>query len=259
MGRGLAFGLKPGDAIDHTKVAKTFVLARGEQGEHDLRVLTRAPYRLVAAVTAAIDEAERALGRALGRHLPLAVVDHLEFVLERLGQGLRVPATMPELRVLYGQEFAAATRMVESISASLGAPLPDEEVVFLTMHLVNATRGFPDGTTALLFRRVRHIVATVEAGLGVALDDESPDYARFVMHVQFLLQRLTNDAMLRNADLSFVEFTRHSYPRSAAIAEHVKTYVFGATGSSLTDEEVMYMTVHVERLAQQSGDRSAAS
>ncbi|QAY63865.1 PRD domain-containing protein [Xylanimonas allomyrinae] len=251
MGRGLAFGLRPGGDIDPAKVEKTFILAQGEQGERERQILASAPYAVVEAVSAAVDDAERFLGRRLGRRLVLAVIDHVQFALERLKDAVRIPTAMPEIRVLYPKESAAAARMTDSIGAALGVVLPEEETVFLTMHLLNVTRGMPDGATTLLFRRVRHVVATVETELGVTLDPDSADYARFVIHVQFLLQRLVNDAMLRNSDVSFLEFTKHTYPRSYAIARQVKTYVVGATGTELTDEELMYVTVHVERLAQQ--------
>ncbi len=141
MGGGLGFQLKPHDTIDPAKVEKTYVLDQGADGDRARELLTDAPYAVVEAVTTAVDEAERMLGRDLGRRLPLAVIDHIQFVLERLQQGVRIPTTsMPELRVLHPQEFAAATRMAASISTSLGTALPDEEAVFLTMHLLNATR-----------------------------------------------------------------------------------------------------------------------
>lgn len=141
--------------------------------------------------------------------------------------------------------------MTASIADALHRELPPEESVFLTMHLLNATRDEPNGTAALLFRRVQHVVTTVENGLGVRLDTESPDYARFVLHVQFLLQRLVSRTMLTSGDTSFFEFAKHSYPASFEIATEVKAYVKAATGSALTDEEVLYLIVHIKRLKTQ--------
>jgi beta-glucoside operon transcriptional antiterminator len=252
MGRGLGFQLAPHDAIDMTKVEKTFVLDKGSDSDHARQLLTDVPYPVIEAVMVAADEAERTLGRSLGRRFTIAIIDHIQFVLERLESGIQIPTTaMPELRVLHAQEFAAATSMANSISASLNTPLPSEEAVFLTMHLLNATRDEPNGTAALLFRRVQHVVKTVERGLGVELDTASADYARFILHIQFLLQRLVAKSMLRGSDTSFFEFAKHSYPRSYAIAGDVKAYVNAATGSQLTDEELLYVIVHVERLANQ--------
>lgn len=252
MGRGLGFQLKPHDVIDPSKVEKTFILDAGAQGERERRLLVDVPYATIEAVTRAVDEAERMLGRHLDRHLTIAVIDHVHYVLERLDQGLRIPTTsMPELRVLYPHEFAAADRMAASLAASLDRPLPPEEAVFLTMHLLNATRDEPNGTAALLLRRLQHVVDVVEQRLGVTLDAGSADYARFILHVQFLLQRLVNRTMLVGNDSSFFEFAKHSYPQSHAIAEEVKKYVFAATEAALTDEEVLYLIVHVERLRSQ--------
>jgi beta-glucoside operon transcriptional antiterminator len=259
MGRGLGFQLRATDPIDTAKVEKTFVLDKGSDADHARQILTDVPYPVIEAVMRAVDDAERTLGRILGRRLPLAIIDHIQYVFERLENGIRIPTTaMPELRVLHPQEFAAATAMATSISADLGRALPDEESVFLTMHLLNATRDEPNGTAALLFRRVQHVVGTVERGLGIELDTASADYARFILHVQFLLQRLVAKTMLRGSDTSFFEFAMLQYPRSYAIAGDVKLYVAAATGSELTDEEMLYVIVHVERLANQVavGERS---
>ncbi len=252
MGRGLGFGLSADDVVDPAKVEKTFILDTGADGDRERQLLTEVPYPIVEAVSQAVDGAERTLGRHLGRHVTIAVIDHIQFVLERLDKGLRIPTTaMPELRVLHPQEFAAAKQMAAAISTALDRELPPEEAVFLTMHLLNATRDEPNGTAALLFRRVQHVVQTVEQGLGVTLDSESVDYARFVLHIQFLLQRLVNRTMLASGDTSFFEFAKHSYPASHAIALDVKAYVLAATGSTLTDEELLYVIVHVERLKSQ--------
>ncbi|WEO77526.1 PRD domain-containing protein [Cryobacterium sp. SO2] len=256
MGRGLGFQLQPTDTIDPAKVEKTFILEQGREADHARQLLASVPYPVIEAVTTAVDEAERTLGRSLGRRLPLAIIDHVQYVLERMQKGIRIPsAAMPELRVLHPQEFDAATAMARSVSASLQTDLPEEEAVFLTMHILNATRDEPNGTAALLFRRVQHVVTTVERGLGVQLDAQSPDYARFILHIQFLLQRLVAESMLRGSDTSFFEFAKMSYPRSYAIAADVKLYVSEATGSDLTDEELLYVIVHVERLANQVVDR----
>lgn len=228
------------------------MLDLGADGERAQRLLTDVPYAIIEAVSRAVDEAERALGRDLGRRFTLAVIDHIAYVVERLDQGLRIPTTsMPELRVLHPQEFSAAQRMAASISTSLERELPPEEAVFLTMHLLNATRDEPNGTAALLFRRVQHVVQVVEQEFGVTLDVDGPDYARFILHVQFLLQRLVSRTMLSSGDTSFFDFAKHSYPRSYEIAEQVKGYMRGATGSELTDEELLYLIVHVERLRTQ--------
>jgi len=251
MGRGIGFQLKSSDRVDQSKVEKTFILDSERDRSHALEVFATTPYAVIEAVTAGIEEAERSLGRDLGRAVAIAIMDHIRFVLERLESGLRIPtAAMPELGVLYPDEFRAAEAMTVSIGQKLGVELPPEESVFLATHLLNATREDSSGSAAVLFRRVQHVVATVETFYGITLDKNGSDYARFVLHVKFLLQRLVSESMLSNADSSFYEFAVQRYPRAFECAELVSSYVRASTSSQLTTEEVLFLIVHIERLTQ---------
>jgi beta-glucoside operon transcriptional antiterminator len=251
MGRGLGFQLKPADAVDLAKVEKTYILDKDRDGSHVEEVFASTPYPVIEAVTEAIEEAERTLGRDLGRAVGIAIMDHIRFVLERLAEGVRIPtAPMPELGVLYPDEFAVAETMTQTIGARLDFELPPEEAVFLATHLLNATREEHSGSAAVLFRRVQHVVRTVEAFYGIHLNTTASDYARFVLHVKFLLQRLVTESMLSNADTSFYDFAVERYPRAFECAELVGSYVLASTGSQLTKEEVLYLIVHIERLTQ---------
>jgi beta-glucoside operon transcriptional antiterminator len=251
MGRGIGFQLKASDLIDNARIEKTFVLDSDRDSSHVLEVFATTPYNVIEAVTAGIEEAERSLGRDLGRAITVAVMDHIRFVLERLSSGLRIPtAAMPELGVLYPDEFRAAEAMAASIGRRLEVDLPPEETFFLATHLLNATREDSSGSAAVLFRRVQHVVATVETFYGIALDKNGSDYARFVLHVKFLLQRLVAESMLSNTDSSFYDFAVERYPKAWECAELVHSYVSASTGSTLTKEEILYLIVHIERITQ---------
>jgi beta-glucoside operon transcriptional antiterminator len=249
MGRGIGFQLKPTDQIDLTKVEKTYIL--DSDNVHAVEVFASTPYRVIEAVNEGIEEAERLLGRDLGRSVAVAVMDHIRFVLERLAEGIRIPtAAMPELGVLYPDEFRAAEAMTSSIGVRLDIELPPEEAVFLATHLLNATREEHSGSAAVLFRRVQHVVTTVETFYGISLNKTGSDYARFVLHVKFLLQRLVTESMLSNSDTSFYDFAVERYPRAFECSQLVSSYVLASTGSQLTNEEVLYLIVHIERLTQ---------
>ena len=229
---GSGFQLKPGEPIDPAKVEKTFVLEQGADGEHERQLLTEVPYAIIEAVTTAVDEAERMLGRSLGRRLTIAVIDHIQFVLERLDKGIRIPTTnMPELRVLHPQEFAAASgdggvdqRRRWSANCRPRRPY-SSRCICSTPRAMSPTARRRCCSAACSTWSPRS-----SRGLGVQLDSASPDYARFILHMQFLLQRLVSQSMLRSADSSFFEFAKHSYPRSFAIAQEVKAYVARGDG-----------------------------
>lgn len=187
MGRGLGWHLHPHDPIDYSRVEKTYVLDVNADPEQVQHVLADVPFPIVDAVTDAVEMAASQLGNQLSRSLPIALIDHVQSVIERLKKGIRLPvAAMPELMVLYADEAAVASRMRDSLSTALNIALPPEEAVFLAMHLINALHERTDGAAALLLRRVNHIVQLVESALDITLDTTSPDYARFILHIKFL-------------------------------------------------------------------------
>lgn len=250
MGRGLGFGLGPTDELDLSKVEKTFVLEADSDTGYTQQLFADAPYELIEAVGDAVAEAETSLGRPLSKQLTIAIIDHVSFLLQRLAEGLRIPdAPLPELAVLYPDEYAAARAMGVTIGKRLGVAVPPEEAVFLTIHILNATRDEPNGTAAILSRRVHDVVTLVEEELGVSLEVTAADHARFVLHVKFLLQRLASNAMLESKDPSFFEFATSRYPAALAVAEKVAVYVERETGERLTDEELLYLIVHLQRLS----------
>ena len=254
MGRGLGFKVRPKDLVDVDKVEKTFVLERGEKGESQRLLLQDAPYEVLSAATAGVGAAEKCMGRSLGRSITLAVIDHLQYLLERMDKGLTISTSaMPELRVIHPEESRAGVAMIQAVSQVLGRELPEDEGVFLTMHILNATRDEPGRNSALLFSRVHQVVSTIEESLAErgspGLDHSSMDYARFVLHIKFLIQRVLEGTMLRGNHSAMYEVASNSYPGSHALALEVKGMVASKWEVELTDEELLYLIVHIERLS----------
>lgn len=250
MGRGLGFGVKAGDTVLTADVQKTFVLDPGEASGFVQSLLRDTPFEQVEAASDAVARAERELGRSLSRSLTVSVIDHLQYLLKRLDQGIRIPtAPQPELKILFPEEFAAAESMRQVMAAALERPLPEEETVFLTMHLLNATRDEPSSNSAVLFRRLHSVVGLILRGLHAEVDPDSYDYARFLLHMKFLLQRIAGDSLLVGTDSTMFTVASKTYPRSYEVARAAADFLEMETSTQLPDEEVLYLIVHIERLS----------
>ena len=70
--------------------------------------------------------------------------------------------------------------------------LPRAEAVSIALHIVNAELEGSDLSSTLTAVEVLDEVTTsVEQELGIVLNRESYNYARFAMHIQFLVRRLS--------------------------------------------------------------------
>lgn len=251
IGSGIGFGVKAGQQVDSSRIERVYVLDAAASRSQLESFLAEMPYETVIAVSKAIQVAEESLGRKLGRSLPVALLDHVSFALERAQRGLVLPpVVMPELTVMFPDEWAAAKAMHSSLVRSLGVELPPDDALYLAMHILNATRDEYDQNAGVLFRRTQHIVDLTEKFLGIVFDESSLDYARYVLHVKFFLQRVAMAKQLRKNDGVFFEFARENYPRAYQCAKQIATYVVTETDTQPTDEEMLYLIVHIERLAQ---------
>jgi len=64
-------------AIVHKVLNNNVVISIDPSGQERVLMGRGLGFQLIEAVTSAVDEAERSLGRSLGRRLPLAIIDHI--------------------------------------------------------------------------------------------------------------------------------------------------------------------------------------
>lgn len=152
------------------------------------------------------------------------------------------------IKRFYSHEFQLGTYALQLIYERLGIKLPEDEAGFIALHFVNAEYG-TDIHDALKFpNQMNDIVRIVEQELGLELDEGSLHYERFVTHVKFLLQRIYRKELLSSEDKELAQMMQRKYPKEYNCSEKVAAYIKEATGCTLSDEEVMYLSVHIRRV-----------
>ena len=62
------------------------------------------------------------------------------------------------------------------------------------------------------------ITEYVENELNIEIDKRSLDYARFLTHMRFAIERIMNKSLIKN---DLLDIIKESYPKSYAVAEKV--------------------------------------
>ena len=93
------------------------------------------------------------------------------------------------------------------------------------------------------------IVDIVERDLGILLDESSLHYERFMTHIKFLIQRIYRKELLSSEDRELSLLMQRKYPREYQCSLKVAEYIMQATGSRLSEEEIMYLSVHIRRVS----------
>lgn len=258
MGRGLAFMKKTGDELDDSKIEKIFALQNDELVAHLTELLSHIPMEVMTTCDQIISQARTRLGK-LQENLYIALTDHCNFAIERQKQGVPISnALLWETRRLYPKEYALGLEALDIIDARLGVRLPVDEAGFIALHLVNAQLNGEMPEVARITRVMQEILNLVKYQLRLEYDEESLSYQRFVTHLKFFAQRMLNRTVVADDDMTLHVAVKENYPQAWQCSEKIGEYLATQYQRGLTTEEIMYLSINIERVRKESKPQDRA-
>lgn len=200
--------------------------------------------------------ADKALDCALAGNLVVCLADHLQYALERTGDGIAIENPLShEVAFVYPREVELGRRGIELVSERMGVNLPESEITSIALHLVNAE---VDGmgsvqdmdlvmkSTVILERATQ----VIEGQLGQQLDRTSYAYVRFVAHLRFLIRRLMRGGCKETENSGLFRQAARDFPDAYRCAAGINEYLKRDYNWSCSNEEMLYLMMHVNRLRQ---------
>ena len=249
MGRGIGFKKKQGEIVPADQISKIFRIKSRTLTEQFKELLANMPLERVRISDEIISHAKDHLKLKLNQSIYVTLTDHINFAIERVSQGIEPQnALLWEIKRFYPQEFQLGIYALELIHDRLGILLPEDEAGFIALHFVNAEYGTDIRDAVKFPDQMQAIVDIVERELGILLDESSLHYERFMTHIKFLIQRIYRKELLSSEDRELSLLMQRKYPREYQCSVKVAEYIMQATGSRLSEEEIMYLSVHIRRV-----------
>lgn len=249
MGRGIGFKKKQGEVVPADQISKIFRIKSRTLTEQFKELLANMPLERVRISDEIISHAKDHLKLKLNQSIYVTLTDHINFAIERVSQGIEPQnALLWEIKRFYPQEFQLGIYALELIHDRLGILLPEDEAGFIALHFVNAEYGTDIRDAVKFPDQMQAIVDIVERDLGILLDESSLHYERFMTHIKFLIQRIYRKELLSSEDRELSLLMQRKYPREYQCSVKVAEYIMQATGSRLSEEEIMYLSVHIRRV-----------
>lgn len=250
MGRGIGFKKKQGEVVPADQISKIFRIKSRTLAEQFKELLANMPLERVRISDEIISHAKDHLKLKLNQSIYVTLTDHINFAIERVSQGIEPQnALLWEIKRFYPQEFQLGIYALELIHDRLGILLPEDEAGFIALHFVNAEYGTDIRDAVKFPDQMQAIVDIVERELGILLDESSLHYERFMTHIKFLIQRIYRKELLSSEDRELSLLMQRKYPREYQCSVKVAEYIMQATGSRLSEEEIMYLSVHIRRVS----------
>lgn len=245
---GAAWGFHPMpyELIDLSVVYRTFYDVDPQYYE----MLSSLPEEALLAAADIAEQAEIALHAELNPNLPFTLADHIAFAQQREQQGIRLATPLHyDVQHLYPREYELGLRALETVRLRTGTSLPRAEAVSIALHIVNAELEGSDLTSTLTAVEVLdEVTAAVEQELGITLDRESYNYARFAMHIQFLVRRLSAGQVMEQGSGRMLAELAEDYPAVYHCACTVAQNIQQHHGWHCSRDEVLYLMLHIYRV-----------
>lgn len=250
MGCGIGFKKKPGDEVDDALIEKVYTNIDRTTSNKLSELLEKVPLAHIQLTNDIISYARAALGKKLNDNIYLTLTDHISFAIERIQQGIVLKnALLWEIKRFYNHEYLIGKEALAMIRKRLDIELPEDEAGFIALHLVNASMDFSGmEQTTEATKIIQHILTIVKYHFQMELDEYSLHYERFITHLKFFVQRVFSGTVLEDNDQSFILMLKEQYSNEYRCALKVRDYMRKEFGQELSEDELVYLTIHIRRV-----------
>lgn len=256
MGRGLGFKKHSGDLLDETLIERVFVMKSGELTSRLQELLSEIPMDVITTADKIILLAKDRLPGKLQNSVYISLTDHCHFAIERHKQGVDIRNVLLwEIKRLYPKEFAVGLEALDIIEQRLAVRLPEDEAGFIALHLVNAQLDSEMPEVLQITKIMQEILNIVKYQLSLDYNEQALSYHRFVTHLKFFAQRLIGKSTVFSDDESLHDVVKERYQLSYRCAEKIQVHIIKKYQYTLTKEELMFLTIHIERVRTEGQDK----
>jgi beta-glucoside operon transcriptional antiterminator len=252
MGKGIGFGRKTGDVIPETSIEKVFHLPDDSKNQFE-NLISDIPYEHTKLASDIIAYASEYLGKTLSKSVYITLTEHLNYAIERQSKDVVFRnALLWEIKRYYAKEFEVGMHALDMIKEQTGVQFNEDEAASLALHILNAEADGLNISDAMLMPGIiKDILSIVRYTMNMDIDEKTIAYERFMTHLKFFIQRAVSGQYYAETDMlemeTFKSFIERCH-REHMAALRIKSYMTTKMDYEVSDEEVLYLTMHIHRI-----------
>ncbi|MFP3414835.1 PRD domain-containing protein [Bacillus sp. SIMBA_074] len=252
IGRGIGFKKHVGDQIVEEQIDKIFTLENQDIMKKFKTLISDMPIEYMEISEKIIAYAKMKLGKKLNDSIYIHLTDHIHFAIQRYKNNLPIKnGLLWETRQLYQDEYEIGLEALNMICDQFGVILPEDEAGFLALHIVNAELNEEMPVVKNMTKVMQEVLTIVKYHFKVDFNEKSLIFYRFITHLKFFAQRLVKGNHYNSVpDDDLRNVIKLKYPEAYNCSKKVKRFIENSYTYELTDEEMIYLTIHIERVVQ---------
>lgn len=252
-GKGIGFKRKIGELIDDSGIEKIYRM-EGKAEQRKLRELVeQIPIEHLKLTQELIDYIKSQVKQELNESLLITLADHISFAIKRKEQGIEFENPLSaSIMCYYPTEHNLGLHCVKVIEETYHVQLHPDEAAFIALHIVNAELNTSMTEMHDMTKLLDGCIRVTEFYYHKTFERDSLDFNRFVVHLRYLVQRLYQGKSLTDEtdsrDALFRELIQRNCKEHYECATRISTYIESNFSKSVSEEEKMYLTIHLKRL-----------
>ncbi len=246
MGKGIGFGKKVSERLEERAGDTVYSLQKAtERG--DAREMVRSIPPVCLEITDQIlSDAEKVFGK-IDRSILFPMADHLEYAIKRIENHEQISNPLTDdIRVLFHMEYKVAERIVPVLKERMGIEIDEDEVGYIALHIHSAIQEEKVSQAMQVAQAVRECVSLVEKEIGKPIDVMSLSYNRLMNHIRYMVARALKGETLK---INMNDYMGVKFPQAFRMAEKICRQVGHNLRRELSDVEIGYLAMHIERVA----------
>ncbi|CAM4410652.1 transcriptional antiterminator [Paenibacillus endophyticus] len=250
FGKGLGFASKGCDWISTTdpRIEKRYRLDDEQPIKEYQDLIENIDPEVISISEKIVENVKERLGTPVQPKVYFALPNHIQFALYRLRNGMEINNPfLHETKINFPLEYEIAAQAAIMISERFSIPIPEDEIGFLALHVHSCVGTASVGQLVKLNGLVNRIVEYIERNRGIPLHRTSQDYARLVMHMRAVIERLMQERRVINPIITEL---KANYPEAFALASDIAFLIHEEMQVEISQDEIGYMAIHLHRLFQ---------
>ncbi|MCI9304731.1 BglG family transcription antiterminator LicT [Clostridium sp.] len=253
-GRGIGFNKKRWDTIEEAVIEKIFTPENSKKSKELQSYLTSIPEDYLDFVQGYVDYIKNSYDIKLNNSIYVSLSDHLTGTIKRFNEGISINnLLLLDIKQLYKLEYKIGLDMLEKLNEKFNVNLPLDEAGFIALHFVNAqdSEGKKDGfQISHIVNEIMKIVKRYYAS--IVFDEESLYYQRFITHLKYFAQRFLHKELNYKEDAKLFEIIKNQYKEAYGCVKLIYLMMEDKYNYQLTEEEMLYLTMHIQSIKEKS-------
>ena len=251
-GLGIGFHASRGDTVDESRIGQVFYPQDKQNIQQIQEFLLSIPAEYLNFVQDFVDSVKAAEGITFNSSIYLSLSDHLLGTIKRYQEGISLEnVLLLDIKRLYKKEYTWGEQMLAQVKEVFGVALPPDEAGFIALHFVNAEENHSGNYSYKIAAIVSDIQQTVKTYYSeLEFDDNSLYYQRFLTHLKYFAQRYLHQELQTDQDDSLFQLVSQQYRDAFGCVKMIFLMMEERYGYQLSQEEMMYLTIHIQTNAE---------